>query len=472
MSDLPPSTLLVVLAEVAANMTEVVTVNAIQIFNNNNDDDTVTINNNNTHTSNGTMEDEWDANYYIQTRLGPKRLPYHILLPVTVLYCVIALGGLVGNALTCLVVAKNTSMRTSTNYYLVNLAVADLLTLILALPLEMHQMWVQYPWTWGEAACRVRAMVPETLAHVSVLTILAVSGERYVAITNPMYAHTTHTLARTTRVIPVIWLVSLAAAAPWGYFQQTNFSGQQVNQLIDPQGMVLPESAWCAIPFITHNTGFSWLMWMSSVGAFFLPMIVLITLYCKIGMVLALDPPARTPTAGDGAMHTRKMCIRMLVAVVVAFFLCWAPFHAQRLMFVIVTSNNSWTDKLLSVNTKLFVFTGTCYYLNSAVNPILYSVMSVRFRNALRRSVCGGRDWARRNHHYNSNTAVRTREFSNSSTRRLQITNRSGVGIHYGFEKMDMEVLWTVDGAGTLHAVGGDRSGGIGAQRHSNQTCL
>ncbi|KAK3873518.1 hypothetical protein Pcinc_021486 [Petrolisthes cinctipes] len=73
----------------------------------------------------------------------------------------------------------------------------------------------------------------------------------------------------------------------------------------------------------------------------------------------------------------------------------------------------------------LHYFRGTCYYLNSAVNPILYSVMSVRFRNALRRSVCGGREWARRNHYYNPNTPVRTREFSNSSTRRLQITSRS-----------------------------------------------
>lgn len=56
---------------------------------------------------------------------------YPILLPVTALYCVIAIGGLVGNALTCMVVAKNTIMRTSTNYYLVNLAVADLFTLML-----------------------------------------------------------------------------------------------------------------------------------------------------------------------------------------------------------------------------------------------------------------------------------------------------------------------------------------------------
>ncbi|KAK3876714.1 hypothetical protein Pcinc_018526 [Petrolisthes cinctipes] len=94
----------------------------------------------------------------------------------------------------------------------------------------------------------------------------------------------------------------------------------------------------------------------------------------------------------------------------------------------------------LEQNIRRHFNSGTCYYLNAAVNPILYSVMSVRFRNALRRSVCGGRESARRNHHYNSNTTVRTREFSISSTRRLQITSRSGVGIHYGLEKMDMEV--------------------------------
>ncbi|KAK3877954.1 hypothetical protein Pcinc_017357 [Petrolisthes cinctipes] len=74
MSDLPPITLLVVLAEVATNATEAVTVNTIQTINKNNDNGTFTTTNN-THTSNGTMDDEWDAEEYIQTRLGPKKLP-------------------------------------------------------------------------------------------------------------------------------------------------------------------------------------------------------------------------------------------------------------------------------------------------------------------------------------------------------------------------------------------------------------
>ncbi|XP_045135947.1 neuromedin-U receptor 2-like isoform X3 [Portunus trituberculatus] len=385
-----------------------------------------------------------DVCSYIESKLGKPRLRYPILLPMTAMYCVIAVGGAIGNVLTCLVVAKNRTMRTSTNYYLVNLAVADLLTLFLAaLPMEVYSMWVQYPWPWGEAACRLRAMMPELVAHVSVLTILAVSGERYVAITNPVYARTTHTLARTARVVPVIWLLSLVAAVPWGYYYQ-------VNQLQDQAGVDLPQSSWCSIPYQDKESRWSWLIWLSSVGAFILPMTILIFLYCRIGMVLSMDPPARTPTAGNGAIHTRRMGIRML-AVVVAFFLCWAPFHAQRLMFAIVTSKDQWTDTLFSVHTKLFCFTGACYYLNSAVNPLLYSVMSVRFRNALRRSLCGGRDWARRQQLYfsntthghlqlsnNSNILLRTREFSLTSSRRFHETsNRNGV--HYGFEHMDME---------------------------------
>ncbi|XP_042243364.1 neuromedin-U receptor 2-like [Homarus americanus] len=166
------------------------------------------------------VNDTFDEHEYISRELGPQRVSYNTLLPLTVVYCVIAVGGVVGNALTCLVVARNHSMRTSTNYYLVNLAVADLLTLCLALPIEMYQMWVQYPWPWGDAACKIRAILPETLAHVSVLNILAVTGERYVAITDPVYARTTHTLARTARVLPVIWIVALLAATPWGYYQQ------------------------------------------------------------------------------------------------------------------------------------------------------------------------------------------------------------------------------------------------------------
>ena len=87
------------------------------------------------------------------------------------------------------------------------------------------------------------------------------------------------------------------------------------------------------------------------------------------------------------------------VAVVVAFFICWIPFHSQRLMFVVVTLYREWTVGLQQVTyfcqrhfvcvTKdfvsqaqhvLFMVSGVFYYFNSILNPILYTIMSKRFR--------------------------------------------------------------------------------------------
>ena len=58
--------------------------------------------------------------------------------------------GVLGNLATCIVIMRNEYMRTTTNIYLFNLAVADLATLVFAMPIELYLMWRQYPWTLGE----------------------------------------------------------------------------------------------------------------------------------------------------------------------------------------------------------------------------------------------------------------------------------------------------------------------------------
>ena len=69
--------------------------------------------------------------------------------------------------------------------------------------------------------------------------------------------------------------------------------------------------------------------------------------------------------------------------MVLAFFICWAPFHAQRLLYVIYY-DHQWkfaSDETYQlINEKLFYITGCFYYFSSTVNPILYNVMSVKYR--------------------------------------------------------------------------------------------
>lgn len=52
----------------------------------------------------------------------------------------------------------------------------------------------------------------------------------------------------------------------------------------------------------------------------------------------------------------------ILVAVVIAFFVCWAPYHTQRLMFVYVTLYGEWTGTLRDINQNIF-------YVAGKINP-------------------------------------------------------------------------------------------------------
>jgi len=120
---------------------------------------------------------------------GPRRDPLYIVVPITVIYAVILLTGLVGNVSTCVVIARNKHMHTATNYYLFSLAVSDLLLLVSGLPPEMYYNWSRYPYVFGEAFCVIQGFAAETSANATVLTITAFTVERYVAICHPFQSH-------------------------------------------------------------------------------------------------------------------------------------------------------------------------------------------------------------------------------------------------------------------------------------------
>ena len=68
----------------------------------------------------------------------------------------------------------------------------------------------------------------------------------------------------------------------------------------------------------------------------------------------------------------------LLGAVVVTFFICWAPFHTQRIFSVYSYYKSD----------ELYIFSGLSYYMSTAANPILYNVMSTRYREAFKETVC------------------------------------------------------------------------------------
>lgn len=333
--------------------------------------------------------------YLLMTR-GPKNLPLSVVVPITVIYALIFFTGVLGNIAVCLVIVSNASMQTATNYYLFSLSVSDLTLLLLGLPNDLKVYWEQYPWTLGVTLCKFRALVSEMSSYTSVLTIVAFSMERFLAICHPLHAYAMSGLRRAVRIIAVLWIVSLIGASPFAVFTTVNY--------VDfPPGTkrIVMESAFCGM--FEHNIPENFPIYELSCLLFFLiPMIVIIFLYVRIGLQIRKNSLGKCV---DGTVHgetkksqARKSILRMLVAVVITFFLCWAPFHTQRLLYVYARESPHYQE----INEWLYYITGCLYYFSSTVNPILYNLMSVKYRNAFRQTLCG-----RKRHNRELNSSFR-----------------------------------------------------------------
>lgn len=74
-----------------------------------------------------------------------------------------------------------------------------------------------------------------------------------------------------------------------------------------------------------------------------------------------------------------------LVAVVVAFFICWAPFHAQRLLAVYLSNASPEAQETFAGFYVVLMHTsGVLYFVSTTVNPVLYHIMSKKFREAFK----------------------------------------------------------------------------------------
>uniref|UniRef100_A0A1B6C172 G-protein coupled receptors family 1 profile domain-containing protein n=1 Tax=Clastoptera arizonana TaxID=38151 RepID=A0A1B6C172_9HEMI len=327
---------------------------------------------------------------FLMEMLGPKHLDMSVVIPITVVYVVIFVTGVVGNISVCVVIATNTAMHTATNYYLFSLSVSDLTLLILGLPNDLSVYWEQYPWTFGDGICKCRALVSEMTSYTSVLTIVAFSMERYLAICHPLHSYAMSGLRRAVRIIAGLWIVSFFCALPFAIFTKVNYLDFPPNS-----GNFVNESAFCGM--LEHNVPKNFPVYeLSFISFFLIPMLMIMVLYMRIGAQIRDNS-----LSVDGTVHgetrrsqSRKTIIRMLSAVVITFFLCWAPFHVQRLLYLY---GRNW-EHFTEFNEWMYYITGCLYYFSSTINPILYNLMSMKYRNAFRQTLCGGKSRPRSFH--------------------------------------------------------------------------
>lgn len=94
----------------------------------------------------------------------------YLVIPITLIYAIIFITGCIGNISTCIVIARNKSMYSATNYYLFSLAVSDFILLCSGVPMELYHIWYKNEFIFGEAFCILRNMINEMSANATVLT--------------------------------------------------------------------------------------------------------------------------------------------------------------------------------------------------------------------------------------------------------------------------------------------------------------
>ncbi|KAG8013202.1 Growth hormone secretagogue receptor type 1 [Nibea albiflora] len=318
----------------------------------------------------------WPTNYF--------SIP--LLTAITIACTLLFLVGVVGNVMTILVVSKYRDMRTTTNLYLCSMAVSDLL-IFFCMPLDLYRMWRYRPWRFGDALCKLFQFVSESCTYSTILSITALSVERYLAICFPLRAKALVTKRRVRALILLLWTVSLLSAGPvfvmvgverdsmWS----TNFSSG-----MNETDVVLEDTRECKMTHYAVESGLMGAMvWLSSVF-FFMPVFCLTVLYSLIGR--RLWQRHRETNINSRVAHrdkSNRQTIKMLVVVVLAFVLCWLPFHVGRyLQFRFLDA----PSPLLSVLSEYCSLVSVVlFYLSAAINPILYNTMSWKYRGAAAR---------------------------------------------------------------------------------------
>ncbi|XP_039998802.1 neuromedin-U receptor 1-like isoform X2 [Xiphias gladius] len=318
---------------------------------------------------------------YLAKHLGPLRSP--VFFPVCVTYLAIFVVGVLGNSLTCAVILHYRVMQTPTNYYLLSLAASDLLVLLLGMPLELYDLWQNYPFLLGEGGCYFKTFLFETVCFASILNVTALSVERYVAVVHPLKVKHMTTHAHVKRVIFMLWVLSMLCALP-------NTSLHGITMLPPKFGRQFPRSAICHV--VKPTWMYNLIILISMLVFFLLPMLIISILYLLIGLKLRRE---RIMTMVDtrcgfgpeslSRPHKQKLSQRnvqvtkMLCVLVVVFGLCWAPFHVDRLVWSYI---NTSCEEHLKIFEHVHIVSGVFFYLSSAINPILYNLMSTRFRES------------------------------------------------------------------------------------------
>ncbi|CAL8243573.1 unnamed protein product [Lota lota] len=119
-----------------------------------------------------------------------------------------------GNVLVCVSVYLEKALKTTTNYFIVSLAFADLLLALLVLPLFVYTQFQGGVWTLNMVVCDGLMTMDVMLCTASIFNLCAISVDRFIAVSIPLNYNRKHVDHRQIILLSATWLLALAVASP------------------------------------------------------------------------------------------------------------------------------------------------------------------------------------------------------------------------------------------------------------------
>ncbi|KAM3865075.1 alpha-1A adrenergic receptor [Diretmus argenteus] len=316
---------------------------------------------------------------------------------VGVFLSVFILVAIVGNILVILSVVCNKHLQTVTNFFIVNLAMADLFLSIIVLPFSAS-LEVLGCWAFGRIFCNIWAAVDVLCCTASILSLCVISIDRYIGVKYCLKYPTIMTERKAGVILVVVWVSSTVIS---------------VGPLL---GWKEPPPLDDSVCSITEEPGYAL---FSSLFSFYLPLMVILIMYFRVYVVArrttksleagvkrernksmevvlrihcrSAPEDARPASAKSSKNHPfrsslsvrlmkfsrEKKAAKTLAIVVGMFIVCWLPFF-----FFLPLGSFFPTLKPSESVFKVVFWLG---YFNSCINPIIYPCSSKEFQRAFTR---------------------------------------------------------------------------------------
>lgn len=283
---------------------------------------------------------------------SPIKLNDEFLVLVLIMYALVFLFGILGNGFTCFAVLTDRTMRRSIHFYTFNMAVADMLLLLLYVPSQMEFVRQRLRWTMGLSMCKIGYCIIPLCLSASIGTLVAISIDRYIGMTRP-FVWRAASSRNAKFVIFFIWIFSGVTAFPAAYFAK----------VITYESIVYCYEDWPEPRHYFESSYWSFIMIIQYV----IPLFLITGVHIRMVYVLYTEKRA------ENELHQRM--IRMVIMLLLIYSVCTGMQHINFYLSVYKQIH------LEPFGDYLYVVSNFLVALQATVNPMIYGISRNDYKN-------------------------------------------------------------------------------------------